>query len=158
MMNVLTTSRGGKSMPDVRSTEVQHFRETQGATRIHLLTINTPFNPSQDRFILIELPHDTFLTSCAQCSPRVTIGYGQLYNVQLDVLRGFLDTVESAAQAWQEDAIPPDVHDGVTITMEVADSAGYRRVRMVDPPEDTPHSRLLAAWTENFPQVRRVVS
>ncbi len=171
-------------MPDNRSTEVQRFRKEQGATRLHLLTVNSPFGPSQDRYVLTELPHETYLFECAKCSPRVSLGYGQLHTVSPETLRAFLNAVSEAEDAWTQiepdgtpaaesassresapsregapsrNGAPVGLHDGLTITVEVADSAGYRRARIIDPAPDSPQARLLNAWLLAFPQVRRAL-
>jgi len=145
-------------MPDPRSEKVQKFREEQGATRIHILTAVTPFSVSQDRFVLIESPHSARLVICRGSTPRTAFDHGEKYPVSLDTLRVFLERLAAAESAWAVDAIPAGVSDGVTLTAEQATARGYRRVRMIEPPEGSPHDRLLAAWLVTFPEVAHTLT
>jgi len=144
-------------MPDPRTTNVQRYREEQGAARIHLLTAIAPFTVSQDRFIVVEAGEVARLVSCSRCTPRTVLGQGQAREVAPETLVAFQRGLAAAEAAWAQDAVPPNVHDGVTITAEYADAGIYRRVRMVAPPEGSPHARLLAAWLDAFPEVRRAL-
>jgi hypothetical protein len=144
-------------MSDLRSTNVLHFREEQGAARVHILTAVAPFTVSQDRFVLIETGTGARLVACTGCTPRTALSHGQSRDLPAETLAAFLSRIEAAAAAWDADAIPSDIHDGVTITVERADAAGYCRVRMVAPPEGSPHARLLSAWTATFEEVRRAL-
>jgi hypothetical protein len=140
-------------MPDPRSDKVQKFREEQGAARVHILTAIQPFSVSQDRFVLIEFKRGAELVICRSGTPRTPFNHGQMQTVQSEALRTFLDRLDAANGAWAADAIPSGVSDGVTLTIELATAGEYRRVRMVEPPEDSVHARLLDAWMVTFPEI-----
>ena len=144
-------------MADTRSGNVQRFREEQGATRVHILTAVAPFTVSQDRFVLIETAEGARLVACTRCTPRTALSHGQTRDIPPDTLARFLGAVSAAEAAWSRDAVPENVHDGVTIIVEWADTDTYCRTRMVAPPEGSPHARLLAAWTDAFEEVRRTL-
>jgi len=144
-------------MTDIRSTNVLRFREEQGAARVHILTAVAPFTVNQDRFVLVETEAGARLITCTGCTPRTALNHGQARDLPAEMLAAFLSRSEAAAAAWTEDAIPANIHDGVTLTVECADAAGYCRVRMVAPPDGSPHARLLAAWIATFDEVRRVL-
>lgn len=145
-------------MPDNRTINVQRFREEQGASRVHILTAIAPFSVKQDRFVVIERgdASGAHLIVCTDGTPRAPLDRGDVHPVDGQTLRAFLQDVDDAAMAWAGDAIPPNVHDGVTITVERADAETYDRVRMVAPPSGSPHARLLAAWLDAFPAARHV--
>ncbi len=145
-------------MPDPRSEKVQKFREEQGATRIHILTAVTPFSVSQDRFVVIETRHGARLVICRGSTPRTAFDHGVKYPVSLDTVRLFLERLSAAEIAWAADAIPAGVSDGITLTAEQATAHDYRRVRMIEPPEGSPHDRLLAAWLVTFPEVAHALT
>ncbi len=140
-------------MPDPRSDKVQKFREEQGASRVHILTAIQPFSVSQDRFVLIEFEHEAWLVICRGGTPRTAFNHGQAQTVRSEDLRAFLERLDAADGAWANDAIPAGVSDGVTLTIEQATDDEYRRVRMVEPPEDSVHARLLDAWMVTFPEI-----
>jgi hypothetical protein len=144
-------------MPDTRGSNVQRFREGQGAARVHILTAVAPFTVSQDRFVLIEIAEGARLVACTRCTPRTALSHGQMRVIPPDTLARFLDAVDAAEAAWSGDAVPENIHDGVTIIVEWADVDAYRRTRMVAPPENSPHGRLLAAWSDAFEEVRRIL-
>jgi hypothetical protein len=144
-------------MPDTRASNVQRFREDQGAARVHILTAVAPFTVSQDRFVLIEVAEGARLVACTRCTPRTALIHGQTRAIPPDTLARFLDAVNAAEAAWSGDAVPENIHDGVTIIVEWADADAYRRTRMVAPPEGSPHGRLLAAWTDAFEEARRTL-
>jgi hypothetical protein len=145
-------------MPDPRSEKVQKFREDQGATRIHILTAVTPFSVSQDRFVLIESYNGARLVICRGSTPRTAFDHGEKYPLSLDTLQVFLERLAGAEAAWDSDAIPVGVSDGVTLTVEQATAHHYRRVRMIEPLEGSPHERLLAAWLVTFPEVAHALT
>jgi hypothetical protein len=145
-------------MLDPRSDKVQKFREEQGASRVHILTAIQPFSVSHDRFVLVELPYGARLVICRGCTPRTAFSHGQTQMVPPDTLRVFLERLEAAEDAWSGDAIPAGVSDGVTITAEQAARGEYRRVRMVEPPEESPHAWLLAAWMVTFPDIAHALT
>lgn len=144
-------------MTDTRTTNVVRFREEQGAARVHILTLMAPFTVSQDRFVLLETGSGARLVVCTRCTPRTALNHGQARAVPEETLAAFLRGIEAAEAAWTDDAIPAGIHDGVTITVERAGAEGYSRVRMVAPPEGSPHARLLAAWSSAFEEVRRAL-
>ena len=116
-----------------------------------ILTTVTPFSVSQDRFVVIESTYDARLVICRGSTPRTAFNHGQTQHVAPETLNVFLERLAAAEAAWNGDAIPVGVSDGVTITVEQAAAGDYRRVRMVEPPEGSPHERLLAAWMVTFP-------
>jgi hypothetical protein len=140
-------------MPDPRSDKVQKFREEQGASRVHILTALQPFSVSQDRFVLIEFAEDAWLVICRGCTPRTAFNHGRAQMIRSEDLRAFLERLGAAEAAWARDAIPTGVSDGVTLTVEQATNNEYRRVRMVEPPDDSVHARLLDAWMVTFPEI-----
>jgi hypothetical protein len=144
-------------MTDPRAANVQRFREEQKAARVQILCVIAPFTVSQERFILIETAAGARLISCSGCTPRTPLGQGPSREITPDVLAAFLRTADSAEAAWAADAIPTDIHDGVTITVERADATGYSRVRMVAPPAGSSHARLLDAWRSAFDEVRKTL-
>ncbi|MBI5958031.1 MAG: hypothetical protein HY866_04810 [Chloroflexi bacterium] len=144
-------------MTDPRALNVQRFREEQKAERLWVLSAIAPFTVSQDRFVLIETEQGARLEICAACTPRTPLGQGQKRLIAPETLAAFLRAVEAADAAWDADAIPAAIHDGVTITVECASAGSYRRVRMVAPPAGTPHAALLDAWRASFEEVRKAL-
>jgi len=144
-------------MPDNRSLTVQRFCAEHGADCVYILTAIQPFTVSQNRCMVVVTGRSAQLVCCHSCTPRTSLGQGSLREVEPAVLEQFLRDVQDAAPAWTGDAIPPHVHDGVTLTVERADAHGYERVRMVEPPSGGPHARLLAAWADAFPEARRII-
>ena len=140
-------------MPDPRSDKVQKFREEQGASRVHILTAIQPFSVSQDRFVLIEFAHEARLVICRGGTPRTAFNHGKTQMVRSEELRAFLERLDGAENAWENDAILAGFSDGITLTVEQAAADEYRRVRMVEPPEDSAHARLLDAWMVTFPEI-----
>lgn len=144
-------------MTDPRATSVQRFREDHGAQRVVILTAVTPFKVSQDRAIVVQADYNAQLILCSGCTPRTALGQGIMRDIMPKDLRDFFTELEQARHAWDNDAVPANVFDGVTVTIEQADSHGYARVRMVDPEPDSPHARLLSAWMTTFPEVRKML-
>ena len=144
-------------MTDHRAATVRLFREQQHAQQVFVLTAVTPFKVSQDRAILVRHANDAQLVTCSGCTPRTALGQGSVRDVAPDELTAFLRGMSQTAAAWTGDAVPSNVHDGVTITVERADSDRYDRVRIVEPAPDSPHARLIAVWTDTFPEVRRLL-
>ncbi len=144
-------------MPDdTRAANVQRFREEHGASRVHLLTVHAPFSVRQDRFIVLETGTGARWFICGEgCTPRTPLDTGDERPIDPDTLAAFLADTAAASEAWASDAVPPNVHDGVTLTCEQAEPGGYRRVRIVDPLPGSAHARLIAAWTAAFPEVKR---
>jgi len=143
---------------DVRAAHVERFRAEQGARRVHLLTAASPFVVTQARFIVVEgAEGGARLIACPDCTPRTALGLGAAEPIAPAVLDAFLRDLDDAVAAWAGDAVPAHLHDGVTITVERADADGYARVRLADPAPDSPHARLLAAWAQAFPAVRRAI-
>ncbi|MBP8974486.1 MAG: hypothetical protein KBH93_11470 [Anaerolineae bacterium] len=144
-------------MSDPRAATVQRFCAEQGADRVYILTAIQPFTVSQNRCMVMVTGRSAQLVCCHSCTPRTSLGQGSLREVEPEALDRFLRALEDAAAAWGEDAIPPNVHDGLTFTVERATAQGYERVRIVDPVPGGPHARLLAAWADAFPEARRVI-
>lgn len=145
-------------MTDPRAENVKRFRDEHGAQRVVILTAVTPFKVSQDRVIVVQANYHGQLITCSGCTPRTALGQGIIRDISPKDMMNFFDALQAAEDAWAHDAMPPNVHDGVTYTVEQADANGYQRVRMVDPDADSPHARLLEAWTVTFPEVRKIVS
>ncbi|MCZ7540042.1 MAG: hypothetical protein M5U29_09040 [Anaerolineae bacterium] len=144
-------------MPDNRSLTVQRFCAEQGADCVYLLTAIQPFTVSQNRCMVVVAGRSARLLCCHSCTPRTSLAQGSMRDVEPETLNRFLRDLEGAALAWEADAVPPNIHDGLTITVERATAGGYERVRMVEPPSGGPHARLLAAWVNAFPEVRRAI-
>jgi hypothetical protein len=144
-------------MPDTRAEKVRRFCEEQQASRLHIFTVVTPFNVSQDRLIVIEHGSTAQVIICTGCTPRTALDHGELREIEPAILNGFLTDVEHAEMAWVGDAVPPNIHDGITVTIERTDGTTYERVRIVDPETASPHARLIAAWTEAFPEARHLL-
>ncbi len=144
-------------MPDTRSLIVEQFRQEQGADSVYILTALQPFGVSQNRCMVVVSGRCAQLVCCNSCTPRTSLGQGSLREVEPAELEQFLRDLQDADLAWTGDAIPPQVHDGITYTVERADAHGYERVRIVDPSPDSPHARLLAAWRNAFPEARRMM-
>ncbi len=142
---------------DPREARVQDFRAAQDAQQVLILTAVSPFSVSQERFVIVQREDGVRLIACQGCTPRTALEQGQSRTVAPEVWQTFQTDLSLAEMAWTGDAIPPNVHDGLTLTMERADAKGYERVRVVAPPEGSPHARLLAAWARAFPEVRRVL-
>jgi hypothetical protein len=143
---------------DNRAEHVQRFCQERGATRVHILTVHAPFTVRQDRFVVLERGAGGQFISGKGCTPRTPLGTGEERPLYAETLAAFLRAVEAASEAWDGDAVPPNMHDGVTLTCEQADADDYRRVRIVDPAPGSAHARLIAAWTAAFPDVRRALS
>lgn len=141
-------------MPDTRAEKVRRFCAEQQASRLHILTVVTPFSVSQDRLIVVEHGKTAQVIVCNGCTPRTAFEHGDLRDIDPDVLSGFLTDVDDAEMAWVGDSVPPNIHDGITVTIERTDGDTYERVRIVDPEVASPHARLIGAWTEAFPEAR----
>ncbi len=144
-------------MPDTRAGKVQRFCAEQHASRLLIFTVVTPFSVSLDRLIVVEHGSTAQVIICNGCTPRTAFDHGRMRDVDPDVLSGFRSAIEHAELAWAGDAVPPNVHDGITITIERADGEDYERVRIVAPDPNSPHARLIAAWTEAFPEARNLL-
>ncbi len=141
-------------MSDPRTVNVKRFREEQGAVRVYILTAIQPFTVSQDRFLVVERRNqEAWLIHCFGCTPRTALGNGNSQAISPENLEEFAARINAASVAWDFDAIPSGVHDGITLTVEMADADSYRRVRMVEPLEGSPHEQLLSAWMTAFPEV-----
>lgn len=144
-------------MTDQRAANVQRFREEQGAQRVWVLSAVIPFSVSQDRVLVVQRDNGAQLITCNGCTPRTALGQGTLREITPETFAEFLTGLEDAEMAWTGDAIPPNVHDGVTFTVERADASGYERVRIVDPSTNSPHDRLLITWADAFPEARKLL-
>jgi len=142
---------------DPREARVQAFRAAQNAHTVLILTAVSPFSVSQERFIVVQRDDGAHLLTCSGCTPRTALAQGQTRPVAPDVWVGFQADLAQAETAWDGDAIPPNVHDGLTLTFERAAAGRYERVRTVTPSPQSPHARLLAAWARAFPEVRRTL-
>lgn len=144
-------------MTDHRATEVQLYRAETGALRVHILTLIAPQKPTLDRFVLVERERDATLIVCDGCPLDAPLGRGAPQPVPAQTLAMFLYELRSVSAVWSNDYVPEGAHDGVTIIVERAEQDLYRRTRMVDPPENSAHARLVNAWKNAFPAVRRIL-
>jgi predicted short-subunit dehydrogenase-like oxidoreductase (DUF2520 family) len=142
-------------MPDSYTAEVQHFRAAQRATRLHILTIITPFSATLDRFVLVEAEAGATLRRCTGCRLSTPIDRGDPEPVVPETLAAFLRSLEAAESAWADDSVPDGAHDGVTLIAERVTAHQYDITHMVSPRSNTPHARLLRAWIDSFPVVAR---
>lgn len=144
-------------MTDPRATNVQRFRAEHDADTVFILTAVTPFSVSQDRAIIVTKQHTAQLVTCSGCTPRTALGQGLMRDITPRELTDFRAGLAQADSAWDDDALPPNVHDGITITIERATAQGYDRVRIVDPPPGSPHAQLIAAFSATFPELRAML-
>lgn len=144
-------------MTDSRPTEVRQYRAAQRATRLHMLTIITPFSATLDRFILAESEAGATLRRCTGCRLSAPLDRGESDSVPAETLAAFLHALEAAESAWGEDAVPDGALDGITIIAERATADDYAITHMLSPRSNTPHARLLRAWIEAFPAVARAL-
>lgn len=144
-------------MTDPRAANVQRFHDEHNADTVYILTAVTPFSVSQNRAIIVQKQRTAQLITCTGCTPRTALGQGLMRDITPRELSAFLTAIASAEVAWADDALPPNVHDGITITIERATAKGYDRVRAVDPPPNSPHARLIAAFSANFPELRAML-
>lgn len=145
-------------MTDPRAANVRQFCEQQGAQQVLILTAVTPFGVSQNRAVVIVWDGRAELVTCSGCTPRTALHHGTRRAIAPETLSAFLAQIDAAGAAWQGDALPPHVHDGVTLTVERAQGGDYQRVRMVAPDAGSPHAQMIAAWASAFPEVRALVS
>lgn len=141
-------------MPDEREAEVRQFAEEQNATRMHILSVVTPFRPAQDRFVLMERDGLVMLVACVGCPFRAPMTRGEPQPLAPAKLDEFLAALEPLAVETLDDYFPEGAHDGTTIVFERLDQRGYVQVAMLNPPKRSKHSRLVSAWTRTFPAVR----
>ena len=144
-------------MTDRRAAEVQLYRVQTGASRVHILTLIAPQKPTLDRFVLVERERDATLIVCDGGPLDAPLGRGAPQPVPAQTLAMFLYELRSVSAVWSSDYVPQGAHDGVTIIVERAEQDLYRRTRMVDPPENSAHARLVNAWKNAFPAVRRIL-
>lgn len=144
-------------MSEQRSDDVQRFRRARGAARLHILTAFSPQRAVLDRFVLLDSQGEGTLIVCSGCPLESGLDEGQSHAVAAERVAAFRTGIESVGPDWPRESIAPGLHDGITVVMEWADDATYRRTRTVDPPEGSPPARLLNVWQEIFPAVRRVL-
>ncbi|MBN1679398.1 MAG: hypothetical protein JW966_03850 [Anaerolineae bacterium] len=136
---------------------IEHFRTAEHAERVTILTVLSPFRAQLDRFTVIEtqIAEAGVLLTCTACALDAPLNQGRRQPLSPGVLAAF---DRALVAAWPgDDRVPDGAHDGVTLIIERAAAGRYRRVRMVDPPENSAHGRLLAAWKQAFPVVRQVL-
>jgi len=136
---------------------VQRFREAEGADSVYILTVLQPFTVSQSRCVVVVTGYEGQLISSNGCTPRTALSQGSVRHIDSQVLENFLRSLADAEMAWAGDVVPPNIHDGVTLTVERADANGYERVRIADFEVGGPHGRLIEAWTSAFPEARRII-
>mgnify|MGYP000874614017 CR=1 FL=1 len=144
-------------MPDERETEVRKFAKSQHATRLHILSVVTPFRAAQDRFVLLERGEMVMLVACVDCPFRAPMARGEPQPLAPAKLEQFLKALAPLAVETLDDYFPEGAHDGTTIVFERLDEQGYVQIAMLDPPKRSKHSRLVSAWTRTFPAVRAVL-
>ena len=141
-----------------REDEVKQFCAAQQATRLHILTMITPLSPRLQRFVLIERAAEAVLRVCTDCRLSADLEQGDDAPVAEETLADFLRRVDGAAAAWDEDAVPDDVLDGLTIILERATTNDYAITHVVAPRANSPHRRLIDAWRTAFPVVGQAFS
>lgn len=144
-------------MPDKRTEQLNHLRAARGARRVHVLTICSPFCMTTDRLVLVEREQGSMLSVCRACDFNAPLDHGDARPVDDAALHVFNQNNEGTAEAWLVDYIPEGVYDGLTVILEQADADGYRRVRMMNPPAESAHWRLLSSWKKAFPAVRALL-
>ncbi len=143
---------------ELRPREVEQFRATHRANRVYVLTAITPFRPAMDRFVLLEREYGaSLLLVCGGCPFRAPLDRGEPQPVMDEMLAEFRRRIDGAEKAWASDAVPDGAYDGMTLVAERATAQGYDIVHMVAPRGNTPHARLLYAWTQVFPSVRNTL-
>jgi hypothetical protein len=142
---------------EARAGEVERFRTMQGADRVHILTIITPFRAALDRFVLVESADGAHLIDGSQLHLSAPLDRGEAAPVAPGVLADFVRQANQAETAWDADAVDQDVHDGLTVIVERASAAGYAIIHIVNPRSNSPHMRLLNAWRSAFPLVDRAL-
>lgn len=141
-----------------RPRDVEQFRADHRAARVFVLTAITPFRAAMDRFVLLEREAGaSLLLVCAGCPFRAPLDRGEPHPVTDEMLAEFRRRMDGAEKAWASDAVPDGAYDGVTLVAERATARGYDIVHMVAPRGNSPHARLLYAWTQVFPAVRQVL-
>ncbi len=141
-------------MPDDREAEVREFARAQNATRLHILTAITPFWTAQDRFVLLERGGLIMLVACRGCPFRAPLSRGEPQPLAPAKLEQFLAGLAPLGVETLDDYFPEGAHDGTTLVFERLDERGYVQIAMLNPPRNSPHARLIAAWTRTFPAVR----
>ncbi len=143
---------------DQRQHEVERFRKQHQAARVFVLTAITPFRPSMHRFVLLERENaPCLLLVCTDCPFRAPLDRGEPHPVTDEMLAEFRRRMDGAEKAWASDAVPEGAYDGMTLVAERASVQGYDIVHMVAPRGSSPHARLLYAWTQVFPEVRKAL-
>lgn len=144
-------------MADDREAEVRQFAKAQGATRIHILTAVTPFRAAQDRFVLLERAGQVMLVACQGCPFRAPLSRGEPQPLAPARLDEFLAALAPLAVDGLEDYFPEGAQNGTTLVFERLDERGYVQVAMLAPPKNSPHARLVSAWSRAFPAVRSLL-
>ncbi len=141
-----------------RPREVEQFRAAHGADRIYVLTAITPFRRAMDRFVLLERDEGaSLLLICVECPFRAPLDRGEPQPVTDEMLAEFRRRIDGAEKAWASDAVPDGAYDGMTLVAERASARGYDIVHIVAPRGNSPHARLIYAWTQVFPSVRKAL-
>ncbi|HML24340.1 MAG TPA: hypothetical protein PKD09_21975 [Aggregatilinea sp.] len=141
-----------------RPREVEQFRTEHRAERVFVLTAITPFRPAMDRFVLLEREAGaSLLLVCVGCPFRAPLDRGEPYPVTDEMLAEFQRRMAGAEKAWEADAVPDGAYDGMTLVAERATVQSYDIVHMVAPRSNSPHARLMYAWTQVFPAVRKAL-
>ncbi|MCZ2097641.1 MAG: hypothetical protein LC121_15515 [Anaerolineae bacterium] len=144
-------------MVDDREREGRQFAREQDATRLHILTAVTPFRAAQDRFVLLERAGQAMLVACRGCPFRAPLSRGEPQPLAPARLEEFLAALAPLAVDKLEDYFPEGAHDGTTIVFERLDERGYVQVALLNPPKNSPHARLVSAWSRTFPAVRSLL-
>ncbi len=140
-----------------RAAEIDRLRQREDATRLHLLTIVTPFRGTLDRFMLLEHGDAATLITCRDCRLTSPLDRGARQPVDVATLADFLRQLDHAEAAWDEDAVPEGSHDGITLIAERATKRDYAITHMLAPRSNTPHMRLLRAWLSAFPAINKAL-
>ncbi|HEX3049794.1 MAG TPA: hypothetical protein VHP83_04000 [Aggregatilineaceae bacterium] len=142
---------------DERSKEVQVFRDEFAAARVHILTLYTPLQAHMSRFAFVEREAGAMLVTCLQCPLRAPLSRGEPQPISAEVATKFIQALSAIKPETLDDYYAEGVHDGTTMIYERADSGGYHIVHILQPPNNSPYTQLINAWSAAFPGVRRVL-
>ena len=140
-----------------RSERLQQFLAARGGIRLFVLTAVTPMLNRQSRYLLIQWDGGGTLLTCDDCGLRAPFEEGREDAVAPEKMDAFLEQMAAVSVETLDDYRSSNIHDGVTVIVEYADHDTYHRLRIIDPPPGSLHARVLAAWFNAFPHVRRAL-
>lgn len=140
-----------------RSERLQQFLAARGGLRLFVLTAVSPMLSRQSRYLLIQREGGGTLLTCDDCGLRAPFEEGREDAVAPEPMAVFLEQMAIVGVETLDDYRPANIHDGVTVIVEYVDHDTYHRLRIIDPPPGSLHARVLAAWANAFPRVRRAL-